>query len=107
MKLVKTGSPSVNIFRKSMKLFLITHTLNFFLNVKRLRALESNAAGSNLEKKKSLLTQCVKSLLMMVQAGHASGVFVTSNTFVGFAGVVTCSIDCRQMWNDVAASEIN
>lgn len=99
-KLVKTGSPGETL-KKAMKFFLITHTLNFALQLKKLKEM-MDCVGTpkySEEKKNALITQCVKSLLMMMQAGHLSGVFETSNTLVGLAGVITSGLDCKQMWD--------
>jgi len=51
-----------------------------------------------------LIQRCVKSLLLMVQAAHVSGVFETSNTLVGLAGVVSSGMDIKQMWESEVAS---
>ena len=104
-KIVKSGEPSSTL-KTAMKFFLITHTLNFTLQMKKLKEL-LDAAGTpkySEEKKNLLIQQCVKSLLMVVQAAHISGVFETNNMLVGLAGVVSSGMDCKQMWDaEVAA----
>lgn len=104
-KLVKTGSPN-DTLKKAMKFFLITHSLNFALQMKKLKEM-MDAVGTpkySEEKKNALISQCVKSLLMMVQAGHLSGVFETSNTLIGLAGVITSGMDCKTVWDSERAS---
>jgi hypothetical protein len=98
-KIIRTGQAS-DTLKTAMKFFLITHTLNFALQMKKLKEM-LDAAGTpkyNEEKKNQLIQQCVKSLLLMVQAAHISGVFETNNTLVGLAGVISSGMDCKQMW---------
>ena len=102
-KIIKSGQAS-DTLKMAMKFFLLTHTLNFALQMKKLKEM-LDAAGTpkySDDKKNQILQQCVKSLLMMVQAAHISGVFETSNTLVGLAGVVSSGIDCKQMWDNEA-----
>ncbi len=107
-KLVKTGSPS-DTLKKAMKFFLITHSLNFALQMKKLKEMMAAAGTAKFseEKKNALIAQCVKSLLMMIQAGHLSGVFETSNTLIGLAGVITSGMDCKQIWDTEAAAALS
>ena len=104
-KIVKSGKPADSL-KTAMKFFLLTHTLNFLLQMKKLKEM-LDAAGTpkySEDKKNQLIQQCVKSLLLMVQASHISGVFETSNTLVGLAGLVTSGMDCKQMWDAEVAS---
>lgn len=89
-----------------MKFFLLTHTLNLALQIKKLKEMMESTGTPKYseEKKNSLIQQCVKSLLLMVQAGHISGVFETSNTLVGLAGLISSGMDCKQMWDAEVAS---
>lgn len=97
LNIVKWGAKN-DIFKASMRIFMVTHCLNFILSVKRLKELLECLKYTD-EKKKSLITQSLKSLLMVVQAGHASQLIVTNDACVGLAGVITGIIDCRIMWN--------
>lgn len=99
-KLVKSGQPSETL-KLAMKFFLLTHTLNFALQMKKLKEM-LDAAGTpkyNDDKKNAILQQCIKSLLLMVQAAHLSGVFETTNALVGLAGVISSGMDLKQMLN--------
>ena len=104
-KIVKSGKAG-DTLKTAMKFFLITHTLNFALQMKKLKEMMDSFGTPKYseEKKNSLIQQCVKSLLLMVQAAHISGVFETSNTLVGLAGVISSGMDCKQMWEAEAAS---
>jgi hypothetical protein len=104
-KIVKSGKPA-DTLKTAMKFFLLTHTLNFALQVKKLKEMLDSAGTPKFseDKKNLLIQQCVKSLLLMVQAAHLSGVFETSNTLVGFAGLVSSGMDCKQMWDAEVAS---
>ena len=104
-KIVKSGQAS-DTLKTAMKFFLITHTLNFALQMKKLKEMMDSFGTPKYseEKKNALIQQCVKSLLLMVQAAHISGVFETSNTLVGLAGVISSGMDCKQMWEAEAAS---
>ena len=97
---MKTGKPA-DTLKTAMKFFLLTHTINFTLQVKKLKEMldSMGTLKYNEEKKNQLIQQCVKSLLLMVQAAHISGVFETSNTLVGLAGVISSGMDCKQMWD--------
>lgn len=99
-KIIKSGQPGETL-KTAMKFFLLTHTLNFALQMKKLKEMLDSAGTPKYseDKKNAILQQCVKSLLMMVQAAHLSGVFETNNTLVGFAGVISSGIDCKQMWD--------
>lgn len=99
-KLVTSGK-APDTLKTAMKFFLLTHALNFTLQIRKLREM-LDCAGTpkyNEEKKNLLIQQSVKSLLLMVQAAHISGVFETSNTLVGLAGVISSGMDCKQMWD--------
>jgi hypothetical protein len=104
-KIVKSGQAG-DTLKTAMKFFLITHTLNFALQMKKLKEMMDSAGTPKYseDKKNALIQQCVKSLLLMVQAAHISGVFETSNTLVGLAGVISSGMDCKQMWEAEAAS---
>lgn len=95
-----TGKAS-DTLKTAMKFFLMTHTLNFALQIKKLREILESAGTPKYseEKKNALIQQSVKSLLLMIQAAHISGVFETSNTLVGLAGVISSGMDCKQMWD--------
>ena len=99
-KIVKSAKPT-DTLKMAMKFFLLTHTMNLALQLKKLKEMLDSAGTSkfNEEKKNLLIQQCVKSLLLMVQAAHISGVFETSNTLVGLAGVISSGMDCKQMWD--------
>jgi len=104
-KIVKSGQAG-DTLKTAMKFFLITHTLNFALQMKKLKEMMDSAGTPKYseDKKNALIQQCVKSLLLMVQAAHISGVFETSNTLVGLAGVISSGMDCKQMWEAEAVS---
>jgi hypothetical protein len=99
-RIIKSGKAS-DTLKTAMKFFLITHSLNFALQMKKLKEMLDTAGTPkyNEEKKTQLLQQCVKSLLLMIQAAHISGVFETNNTLVGLAGVISSGMDCKQMWD--------
>ena len=84
-----------------MKFFLITHTLNFVLQMKKLKEMLEQAGTPKYseDKKNQLIQQCVKSILLMLQAGHISGVFETSSTLCGLAGFISSGMDCKQIWD--------
>ena len=98
---IVTSGKAADTLKTAMKFFLLTHTLNLALQIKKLKEMLDSAGTPkyNEEKKNQLIQQCVKSLLLMVQAGHLSGVFETSNTLVGLAGVISSGMDCKQMWD--------
>jgi hypothetical protein len=102
-KIVKSGQAS-DTLKTAMKFFLVTHTLNFALQMKKLKEMLESVGTPKYsdEKKNVLIQQCVKSLLLMVQAAHLSGVFETSNTLVGLAGVISSGMDIKQMWESEA-----
>lgn len=104
-KIVKSGQAG-DTLKLAMKFFLLTHTLNFALQMKKLKEMLDSAGTPKYseEKKNAILQQCVKSLLLMVQAAHLSGVFETSNTLVGLAGVISSGMDCKQMLDTEAAA---
>jgi hypothetical protein len=104
-KIVKSGQAS-DTLKTAMKFFLVTHTLNFALQMKKLKEMMDSVGTPKYseEKKNALIQQCVKSLLLMVQAAHISGVFESSNTLVGLAGVISSGMDCKQMWEAEVAS---
>jgi alpha-D-ribose 1-methylphosphonate 5-triphosphate synthase subunit PhnH len=99
-KIVRSGN-AADTLKTAMKFFLVTHTLNFALQMKKLKEMLDSAGTSKYSeaKKNQLVQQCVKSLLLMVQAAHISGVFETNNTLVGLAGVISSGMDCKQMWD--------
>jgi hypothetical protein len=104
-KIISTGLAG-DTLKTAMKFFLLTHTLNFLLQLKKLReTLESVGTPKYSEERKNqLIQQSVKSLLLMIQAAHISGVFETSNTLVGLAGVISSGMDCKQMWDSECMS---
>jgi hypothetical protein len=104
-KIVKSGQAS-DTLKTAMKFFLVTHTLNFALQMKKLKEMMDSVGTPKYseDKKNALVQQCVKSLLLMVQAAHISGVFESSNTLVGLAGVISSGMDCKQMWEAEVAS---
>lgn len=99
-KIVKSGK-AADTLKTAMKFFLVTHTLNFALQMKKLKEMLAAVGTPKYSdaKKNQLIQQCVKSLLLMVQAAHISGVFESSNTLVGLAGVISSGMDCKQMWD--------
>ncbi len=103
---IVTSGKATDTLKTAMKFFLLTHTLNLALQIKKLKEMFESAGTPKFseEKKNALIQQCVKSLLLMVQAAHISGVFETSNTLVGLAGVITSGMDCKQMWDTEVVS---